>query len=289
MTQMSSRLLSIDGVDFGVDDGGVGLAFDTLDGWDSGPGSRTAFTARTNGHGDFDAPSYRASRVVTATGLAYAGSDVEVAGVLVRMMGVLAEGDLGQVSVADAAFGDLSIMARLSDGPLVAPASDRNAQWTWQFSVTAPDPRKYAAAVPSPSSLPSSGVGGLQFPLFTGTGKLEFGTPGVSGQVTLANPGNATTWPTYAITGPVLGGVLLTEVPTGRRIVYAGDVPAGALLLLDSASGHAWLNGSLQDGNLTVAQWWSVPKFASTLVQFATLGALGQAGSLVASIRPAYW
>lgn len=151
------------------------------------------------------------------------------------------------------------------------------------------DPFKYGDALPLTTGLPAPGAGGLVFPLFQTTGKLEFGAPGTSGQVTLLNPGTAPAYPTFTITGPVLGGVVLTDVASGRRIVYAGDVPAGAtLLIIDTATGTATLNGADRTGDLTSKQWWAIAARGSSTVQFATLGAGGQAGQLSALVYPTY-
>jgi hypothetical protein len=61
------------------------------------------------------------------------------------------------------------------------------------------------------------------------------------------------------------------------------------LLIVDSQSGRATLNGADRSGDLTSKQWWPVPRRGSSTVQFSTLGSVGQAGQLSASLRPAYW
>lgn len=158
---------------------------------------------------------------------------------------------------------------------------------TWMFQLIADDPRRYRPAQVVSTGLPSSG-GGLVFPLFQTTGLLEFGAPGASGQVTLLNPGSADAFPSFTITGPVLGGVVITDIASGRQIVYAGDVPdAAVLLIIDTAFGRATLNGADRTAELTVKQWFPVPAGGSSTVQFATLGAAGQLGQLSASLEPA--
>lgn len=288
--QVAPALVTIDGLEIGtVDDDGVVLTFNKIDGWHGGPGSRSSFTDRPNDHGSFDARVYRTARVVTISGLATAPSRMAVALKLHKLTAALAEGQLGPVVVDDLDYGTLSISARLTDGPLVDWNSSAN-QWAWQIQVTAPDPRKYGPPVSVPTNLPAPGSGGLVFPLFQGSGKLQFGTPGTSGRITLVNPGTADAWPTFQVTGPVIGGLSLTDVDSGRQIVWLGDVPDGAtLLIIDSTSGHAELNGALRDDQLVTKQWWPVPKFGASTVQFSTLGVAGQTGTLTATIRPSYW
>lgn len=292
LVQVTPALVSIAGVLVGQQDAdtGVGLTYNKLSGWYDGPGSRSAFTDRAQDHGSHDARVYRTARVITIGGFGYADTRADVARLLHRISMPLAEGQLGTFSVDDPDYGPpLSVQARLTDGPLIGWDDDALA-WTWQMQFTAPDPRKYAAAVTVSTGLPTPGVGGLSFPLFDGSGKLEFGRPGDIGQVTVSNAGTADTYLTFEVDGPVLGGVALTDVATGRQIVYAGDVPSsGVLLVIDSASGRASLNGSDRTGELTVRNWWPVKAQSSSTVQFSTLGAAGQSGQLAASIRSAYW
>jgi hypothetical protein len=278
-------LLTVDGLDFGVDDGTVGVVFDTLTGWYSGPGSRSNFTDRPSAHGSFDGPVYRTARVVTASGWAYANSRAAVMAALHKMTGVLAEGQSGEVVVDDPDYGKLSITARLTDGPLIAPFNE--VHWTWQFQLTAPDPHKYGATVSAVTALASAGATGLAFPLYGGTGKREYGSAGASGQATVSNPGTADATLLFTVTGPLYGGFAITDTATGNRVVYAGDVPAGAVLIIDCATGRARLNGA--DRALQVAQWWTVKAGSSSTVAFAALGVPVQSGFLTVSIRPAYW
>jgi hypothetical protein len=287
--QVTPALITVDGVDIGVNRGDVTITFTDLKGWFDGPGSRASFVDRPNDHGSFDGPVYRSNRVISIEGAAYADSRAAVAAALHTITGILAEGDLGPLTVADPDYGTLTAMVRLTDGPSIT-WNRTTQQWTFQIQFTAPDPRKYAAQLTWPTGLPVPAVNGLTFPLFNGTGKLEFGPAGQTGQITMTNPGTADAYATFAIAGPVIGGVVLTEVATGRSIVWADDVPDhDVLLIVDSQSGRATLNGADRSGELITKQWWPVKRRSSSTVQFSTLGAAGQAGQLTASLRPAYW
>jgi hypothetical protein len=249
----------LNGLDIGVvNDGNVVLTYNKLDGWHGGAGVRTNFTPRSNEHGSFDGPAYRSELVITIGGNASGPSRAAVAATIHKLTGALGDGQLGVVEVHDPDYGNLSVRARLSDAPQVdwGVAS----QFVWQIQVTAPDPLKYGDELTWVTDLPKPGSSGLTYPLFGGTGKLEYGTPGEDGRITLINPGTAKAWPVFQVNGPVLGGLSITDVTTGRQIVYAGDVPDEAvLLIIDSANGRASLNGADRSAELTVKQWFAVP------------------------------
>lgn len=288
--QMARASLVIDGLDCsGQGADGVQLVFNSVSGWFGGAGVRSSFTPRPADHGSFAGPVFRDNLTPTFSGWAYADTRDQVAAKLMRLCAALADGHVGTVTVDDPSIGALSIQAQLAAAPQIAWDANQNT-WMWQLQVVATDPLKYGPQQSVSTGLPSPGSGGLVWPLFDGTGKLEWGTPGDPGRVTLTNPGTADTWPQFQVAGTVLGGVVLTDVDSGRQIVWRGDVPAGAnLLIIDSSSGHAYINGSLQDTQLTVKQWFPVPAGGSSTVQFSTLGSAGQSGSLTALFAPAYW
>lgn len=289
---LDSLGLTIDGYQFGVEtDDNVLIVCDKITGWYGGAGVKRNASPRPSGHGSFGGQSYRDDRVVVPSGWAYADSRGALMGQLMQIAATMGEGNLGTITVNDPDYGgELSCSARLSDAPQLAWDAF-SCCWSWQLQFTTDDdPRLYGSTMTASTGLPMPGAGGLKFPLFKTTGKLAFGLPGDSGRVTLFNPGTADTFLTFTIIGPVLGGFSLTDVDSGRRIVYAGDVPDGAtVLIVDTATGRVTLNGSDRTGELTSKQWWVVPAGGSSTVQFATLGASGQTGSMTASLAPAYW
>lgn len=282
---------SIDGTELFVIDEASGLLImmTAITGWYGGAGVQTNFTQRSNAHGAYDAPVYRTPRVIQPSGFAYADNRDTLMAALRDMVGTLAEGGLGQMIGVDPSYGTLSCMVRISDEPQLSWDQIENS-WNWQLQFTAPDPRLYAALVSATVGLPSGSGSGMEFPLFDVTGKIEFGTPGSVGALTLSNPGNGDATITFTINGPVIGGFVLTDVASGRRIVYSDDVPdSSTLLVIDSATGRATLNGADRTGEITVNQWWPVKAGASSTIQFATLGVSGQTGTLTAALNPVYW
>lgn len=258
----------------------------SITGWDEPPPVKGGATARSNADGSFDGPVYNDDRVVGWTGSVLAPDRIILAKAKATLSQVARALRAGADLVGHMDDGDYSVRAKRASGWNVAEMGWLG--WQYQAVVTCADPYKYGLAVSAVTALPSPGPGGLVFPLFDGTGFLEFGASGNTGQVTLTNVGTAETYETFVVTGPVLGGLVITDVATGRRIVYADDVPMSGVLTIDPTTGHADLNGADRTGRLTVKQWWNVPDGVASTVQFATLGPPGQSGFLTVTLRPAY-
>lgn len=291
MTDYTGTYFTVDGIDDwlskGVDANGVRWTMTDLTGWDEPPDSRLAFTPRVAANGSFDAPVYDDVRVISWMGLLQAPDRATREAMKLTLARVARALRDGADLIGHDESGDFTVHAKRSPGWKIAPFGPLGLQY--QAAVTCPDPYKYGPVVTETTNLPTPPPAGLAFPLFTTVGVLDFGLPGDTGQVTLFNPGTTDAFLTFTITGPVLGGFTLTDVSSGRQIAYAGDVATGAVVLIvDSATGRATLNGADRTGELTSKQWWSVPAGGSSTVQFATSGASGQTGTLTASMAPAY-
>lgn len=284
----NSPVIQIGGwLSVGVDGDGVTWRITDLTGLDDPPPSKSNFTDRPFADGTFDSGVFDDARIITFAGQLIAPS---------RGAREAAKLTIGQLSRT---LKDPTTVTFTTDGGVYTVTARRSGAWTvdplgplglrYQAMLVCPDPNKYGPLMSASTGLPAAGATGLAFPLFATTGRLEFGTPGNPGQVTLLNPGTTEAALTFTITGPVLGGIVLTDTASGRQIVYADDVADGAtLLIIDSATGRATLNGADRSGELTVKQWWTAPADGWSTVQFATLGVSGQTGTLTASLRPAY-
>jgi hypothetical protein len=153
--QVTPALITVDGVDIGVNRGDVTLTFTDLKGWFDGPGSRSSFVDRPNDHGSFDGPVYRSNRVISIEGAAYADSRSAVAAALHVITGILAEGEIGPLTVADPDYGTLTAMVRLTDGPSIIWNSARQ-QWTFQIQFTAPILASTRPRLTWPTGLPAA-------------------------------------------------------------------------------------------------------------------------------------
>lgn len=272
----------------GVDANGCRWVNTGMTGIDDPPPVKGDQTPRPNDNGSFDAPVYDDDRVGGWTGHVICPD---------RATRALAK--LALAKVARALRDGVDLVAHMEDGGLYTMRAKRASGWSsgpfgplgWRYSAvfTCTDPYKYGPLVTTPpTALPAPGPGGLVFPLFDGTGFMEFGPAGQTGQASLSNAGTTETYEVDTITGPVLGGLVLTELGTGRQLVYADDVPSGANLVIDQSTGSVELNGADRSDQLDVAQWWSVAGGTTSTVQFATLGVPGQAGFLTRALRPTY-
>lgn len=257
-----------------------------IEGWDSATAGDYQPDQRDQSDGAFDDRNDAAAKTMTLDGWVRVDSADQLEAALDRLK---LNASRSATVLSRSRFGRTLTMTVMRVGEVEVTRKPVPVVAQFSVQLVAPDPFKYGVAVPVVTGLPARGSGGMTFPLFDTTGKMEFGAPGVSGQVVLSNPGTAASYPVFTITGPVLGGVVLSDVASGRQIVYAGDVPAGAtLLIIDSAAGTALLNGSDRTGELTARQWWAVAPQSSSTVQFATLGAGGQTGTLSALCIPTY-
>ena len=158
--------------------------------------------------------------------------------------------------------------------------------------MSAPDPIGYG-----PGSVASTGFaqqqGGLEFDLFTngteGVGYLDFGPAGSTGRNRVRNDGNAPLWVSHRITGPTpTSGFEIVDTTTGRRLRYAGVVPAGSVLDIDTGDGSVTLDGVADRGGaLAVREWGSVPAGSST--EFAFLPLSSATGAVMQTAYASAW
>lgn len=158
----------------------------------------------------------------------------------------------------------------------------------FQQHVICADPFFYGPPRVQHTGLPVVG-GGLRWPMFDPAGWLDWGVGGVSGQVTLENRGSADAWPQFEVLGDLLGGVEITCVENGRRIVFGDDLPTDQdALFIDSRTGRVELNQSDVSQDLLVSEWSSVPPGETRTFQFAAVGSASQGGVLTARIIDTY-
>jgi hypothetical protein len=207
------------------------------------------------------------------------------------MSGLLADGRSGEIRVQDADLPTLTSEVGLADMPTV--------DWsvptviTYQFEFWAADPLRYGEPTSVTTPFPTL-RGGLEYDLYTDgatdTGFLEYGEASDTGRVVLPNPGTADVWPVFQVDGPVdSAGFDIAVVGTDRRIRFTGPVSAGSVLVIDSGSGTAVIDGTADRGGLLAHRdWFSVRAGESLEIAFIPLGAdLG--GQLTAVTRPGWW
>lgn len=288
VTAFNRAPLLIEDLLLGFELEGVQWRYTNVTGWYlGGVGFRTAFEPYPNAHGAHDAPVYRDPRVIGVEGFLVAETPALGKHACDTLNATLADGRLGTFAIDDPDIGYREAKVRLSGTDGDYWNANQVNKFLLQFTAT--DPRKYGPLVSAPGATPSKGPEGLTFPLFEPAGTLDFGAGGRSGKVTVDNPGTADTDVVITANGPHLGGVQFTKVGTGERLIFPKDIPSGAELRLDSATGRATLNGADRTGQLTRLEFWKVPAKGSVQVALTPLGPAGQAGTYEVSAQPAYW
>ncbi|AZS08157.1 minor tail protein [Arthrobacter phage HeadNerd] len=117
-------------------------------------------------------------------------------------------------------------------------------------------------------------------------GVLDFGVAGSSGTVSLTNPGTADTGPKFTITGTTVPGFTITELNTGRRLVYTGTIRTGQTLVIDTDDGSVMLDG-YAPRNLVVSEWVRLGRGETGSWLFESPGSNN--AKMKVEVRPAWW
>lgn len=149
------------------------------------------------------------------------------------------------------------------------------SHFPFDMSLVAVDPRRYGAQVSDSTGMPSAGSG-LVWDLGTAPSGLfwDWGTVGVSGQVTITNSGKTSTLPRVEVGGPGAfdAGFRITEVETGRALIYSRATSYNDLLVLDSRTMRATLGEGDVTTFLTSRQWFEIPAGETRRYQINPLG-----------------
>lgn len=265
----------------------------SLQGWDELPDARMDAPARPQGHGRFDTPVWADERIVTLAGqIVSQDRDVllqELAGVMTWASGAGRAEEL----VVTRAGRTLASAARLT-----AFKTPTDLDWSvgrvpFAIEWRCRDPLRYGEPTSVTTPFPTL-RGGLEYDLYTDgtvdTGFLEYGEASDTGRVVLSNPGSADVWPVFQVDGPVdSSGFDIAVVGTDQRIRFAGPVSAGSVLVIDSGSGTAVIDGSADRGGLLAHRdWFSVRAGGSLEIAFIPLG-VDLGGQLTAVTRPGWW
>lgn len=258
------------------------VTFAGLTGWLDLPAMRGTDADRPGRHGTFPGQKRLSGRTVEVElTVAYPDPDALAA---LRAATVLDEDPAEEPLV----IWDGTPQARL----VYARVERRNIPQDWAFSIgheratvqwVTTDPRQYSVAEQTATiGLPAAGSGGLSFPIAF---PLDFGSGVSGGQLTLTNSGDALTWPTFDITGPVAGPVI-TDTDTGQILQFdpTFEVPAGQTLTVESDARAVTLNGVPRGDKLTVRQWFGLQPGDNHII-FSSAGAFDPAASLTVRWR----
>lgn len=264
-----------------------------IEGWEDVEETRSQREPRPTAHGAFDAPGWASERIVTATGQCRDPQQRdELFAQLKSVMTLSGDRPVEDLTISHGGL-TLTAGARLTRfRPILTTWGAGVFGWAAQW--TCPDPLRYGERTSVATGFPER-RGGLRFPLYSNlaggdVGVLAYGPPSTTGRAVLHNPGTADSAPQFEISGEVgPAGFEIVTVGTGRRLVFAGPVPAGSSLVIDTATGAALIDGwADRAGLLTHRDWWQVPPGESVEFAFLPRGTTS-AAQLVASVRPAFW
>lgn len=267
------------------DDFGARWTVATQDSTD-GPTPKLRMSERPYGAGAYRAQSFPAARPMTLQGNVQAGSRAATAAARSRFLAIFTGGGQYPIIIDDG-IEPKQTLVELAAIPKVAIWEDGSG-FDWQLPLSAADPRYYDTTVqttstglPSPSStgLDWSTGGGLDW-TGGGTGGLDWGTATSNGVMTLSNSGNADSWPTFTLTGPLTMPALTTA--TGQVLAYSGQLSSGDTLVIATAEQpgrSVLLNGSDRFTLMTSATWFAVPPSSFISVTFSAVAGSGGASA----------
>lgn len=259
-------------------------------GWDELPTSVYSPAKRPGAHGRFAESPSSDERIVTVTGqIVSPERDVLLAQLSAVMTWPAGDHRPEPLTITRAG------RTLTAEAYLTAFRTPTDLDWSvgkvpFAIEWRAPDPLRYGDLVSVSTGFPEL-VGGLVYPLYededgNDVGWLDYGPPSTSGVVSLENPGTATSYPQFEVTGPA-DGFEVVRVGTGQRLVFDGVVPAGSHFVIDTASGVALMDG-VSDRTLTWQDPMGVGPGEVAEFAFVPRGEV-TAAVLRASLRPAYW
>lgn len=257
-------------------------------GWKGTPGVRRDSTPRLWAHGDFTEKGWRAARLVTIEGRAYLPTAEALREGHAVFSAALAEGNEGLLVVDDPIFGKLQATVSLGAGSDLE-GWEVPGIYPFQLQVVATDPRKYGQTLAASTGTPVDG-GGLGYDLYAvgSTGVLDYGVAGSPGTASIRNTGTADTAVAHTITGDIPAGFTITELGTGRRLVYAGAVIPGQVIRLDGEDGSVTLDGGTDRGAQLVRREWV--RLGGKQTGTWLFEAPGSTNALLTTeVKPAWW
>lgn len=245
----------------------------SLDEWYALPSTDPKVSKRPNANGAFGLGQiYTKEARPIVTGQYYGLTPVDALAQRNRLNALFSEGQMITMRVTD----------ELGSTTRTVWLLETSSKFRYDFShfpfdiaLVAPDPRRYGPTVTDSEGMPSAGSG-LVWNLGTAPSGLYFdwGTAGVAGQVEFTNAGSATTFPRIAVggAGAFAAGFRVTEIETGRELIFNRATNAGDVIVLDSRSQRATLAAGDVTGFLSSRDWFAIPAGATRRYQINPLG-----------------
>lgn len=280
-----------DAITFSPDPGVSGWVYNnaTLDAWYALPSTDLKLAKRPNAHG-----AYGLGQIFTkehrpvVTGQYYGASAADALVARNRLNALFADGKPVTMRVTD----ELGATTR-TVWLLEADTTFRYdfSHFPFDLSLVAPDPRRYGPTLSDFEGMPSAGSG-LVWNLGTAVSGLYFdwGTAGVLGQVEFTNAGIATSFPRIEVggAGAFAAGFRITEVETGRELIFERATNTGEIIVFNSRTQRATIGQGDVTAFLSSRDWFAVPAGATRRYQINPLGAVSGSPTITLYAAPAY-
>ena len=144
----------------------------------------------------------------------------------------------------------------------------------------ATDPRRYSwwSETSPVLGMPGGATSGVVFPI---TFPITFGTGISSGSLTVWNGGNATTWPTFTLTGTLVSPEIV-RVDTGQRLRFNSGftLADGQTMTIDTDARTVVVDGVSRRSELTYADWFGIPPKQDVVIALNSAGAYDSSAGL---------
>jgi hypothetical protein len=250
----------------------VDWGLETLEGWYEGADINAPGTRRANSPGVFFEQGLAGGKMITVNGFVRSTDRTLLTEAMDTISSTLADGSLGTMSVYDEDSGWRWAPVQRTGPPQISLLTRRIIRFQLQF--LAPDAYRYGQTSTATVGFAASSGSGMVFPLFNPGGFLSFGALPSSGSVSIQNPGTAPSSPVFTVTGPTpVGGFVIIDSRTGKRITFLGSVPDNTVLTLDASDGSVLLQGVADRlGDTLVEAWPVVPPRSVANFVFEPLG-----------------
>jgi len=261
----------------------------TLDEWYRLASADPKLAKRPNAHGSFNLGQiYTKEHRPIVNGQYYGASVADALVQRQRLSALFADGQAVTMRVTDE-LGPTTRRVWL----LEASTSFRYdlSHFPFDLALVAPDPRRYGPAIVDSEGMPSAGSG-LVWNLGTAGSGLFFdwGTAGVEGIVQITNTGSASTYPTIEVGGPGsfdAAGFRITEIETGRELIFVRATNDGEVIVFDSRTQRATLASGDVTGFLLSRDWFTIPAGATRRYQINPLGSVTGSPTITITAAPA--
>jgi hypothetical protein len=291
---------SLDGFEFNVGPDAFGHSTNVdVPEWDNGPDPKPQFTERTEGHGAYFSPNYRAGKPMRIKGIGQAPTRTDREELRDRLSGLCLDAHtLYPLTCHNPHRGDdLSMWVSLYDVPVIRRLRD-GVHVTIDIPVFSPTPWKFSE--PNAAVSTTQRAAGIEGILWNGSpaasGGIEYdGSPAVSGgwiyeagagatgSMRLTNSGNREAPITFTITSEALNPMLVA-VQTQQRLRWTGLVSGSNYLLIDTETEQVSLGSDAEhrvNVNATLAEsgFFMVParSFIDVVYSHDTPGSSSQA------------